>query len=313
MSKVLCYNRGCGQEFDPNLNNSDSCSFHPGTPFFHETYKGWTCCNKKSTDFTEFLNIKGCAKDRHSNIKPKEEVVSKITVPEPVVSTPAPMAPPKERPSHDVPLVPLPRTVNASLTKQLEELKDNVIAVDNEDDVKEVNPETSCFNAGCKATYGDKNASVCLYHEGVPVFHEGMKFWSCCQRKTSDFDAFLDQVGCVEGKHIWKKPKVSSENVDKSKTCRMDWFQTEEDVTISVYSKIPWPALSLVEGNAVKLSMNIIFGHDRKEYANQIILGGVIDLEKSKVSFMSSKVEIVLKKADPVCWTKLALPAESND
>ena len=27
----------------------------------------------------------------------------------------------------------------------------------------------------------------CLYHPGIPVFHEGMKYWSCCQRKTTEF------------------------------------------------------------------------------------------------------------------------------
>lgn len=36
----------------------DSCVFHPGDPFFHDAYKGWSCCKKKCTDFTEFLNIK---------------------------------------------------------------------------------------------------------------------------------------------------------------------------------------------------------------------------------------------------------------
>ena len=57
----------------------DSCVHHPGAPFFHDAYKGWyaehkfhccthllknfnrfqrSCCKKKCTDFTEFLNIK---------------------------------------------------------------------------------------------------------------------------------------------------------------------------------------------------------------------------------------------------------------
>jgi hypothetical protein len=39
---------------------TDSCTFHPGAPFFHDAYKGWSCCKKKCTDFTEFLNIKVC-------------------------------------------------------------------------------------------------------------------------------------------------------------------------------------------------------------------------------------------------------------
>ena len=74
MTGLLCYNRGCGKTFNPRDNPPDSqdCIHHPGAPFFHETYKGWTCCNKKSTDFTEFLNTPGCARGRHSREKPIE-------------------------------------------------------------------------------------------------------------------------------------------------------------------------------------------------------------------------------------------------
>ena len=46
----------------------------------------------------------------------------------------------------------------------------------------------------------------------MPIFHEGMKYWSCCNRKTSDFQSFLEQAGCERGAHKWKKdpPKVRS-------------------------------------------------------------------------------------------------------
>merc|ERR1712062_498386 len=73
-TQLLCYNRGCGRQFNPRDNPPDSedCKHHPGAPFFHETYKGWTCCNKKSSDFTEFLNTPGCARGRHSREKPIE-------------------------------------------------------------------------------------------------------------------------------------------------------------------------------------------------------------------------------------------------
>ena len=36
-----------------------------------------------------------------------------------------------------------------------------------------------------------------------------MKFWSCCQRKTTEFDKFLEQQGCETGKHKWVASKVS--------------------------------------------------------------------------------------------------------
>jgi len=68
---------------------------------------------------------------------------------------------------------------------------------------------TSCKNGGCKQSYGTENAETsCTHHPGYPVFHEGLKFWSCCQRRTTDFDSFLEQEGCVVGKHVWVKDKV---------------------------------------------------------------------------------------------------------
>ena len=57
-----------------------------------------------------------------------------------------------------------------------------------------------CCRSGCTAEYKgpESNAEVCFYHPGAPIFHEGMKFWSCCERKTTDFTAFLNQAGCTK-------------------------------------------------------------------------------------------------------------------
>nr|XP_042706938.1 uncharacterized protein LOC101936142 isoform X2 [Chrysemys picta bellii] len=38
----------------------DSCVYHPGVPIFHDALKGWSCCKKRTTDFSEFLSIKVC-------------------------------------------------------------------------------------------------------------------------------------------------------------------------------------------------------------------------------------------------------------
>uniref|UniRef100_A0A803XUD5 CHORD domain-containing protein n=1 Tax=Meleagris gallopavo TaxID=9103 RepID=A0A803XUD5_MELGA len=69
---LLCYNKGCGQRFDPEHNSEDSCLYHPGVPIFHDALKGWSCCKKRTTDFSEFLSIKGCTKGFHSKEKPPE-------------------------------------------------------------------------------------------------------------------------------------------------------------------------------------------------------------------------------------------------
>lgn len=66
---------------------------------------------------------------------------------------------------------------------------------------------TACQNRGCLVTYEvtETDKSICTYHPGVPIFHEGLKYWSCCQRKTTDFNTFLSQVGCQTGNHVWTK------------------------------------------------------------------------------------------------------------
>lgn len=44
---IYCYNMGCGQKFHPDKNFQDSCTYHPGPPYFHDAYKIWKCCEKK--------------------------------------------------------------------------------------------------------------------------------------------------------------------------------------------------------------------------------------------------------------------------
>jgi len=74
----------------------------------------------------------------------------------------------------------------------------------------EITIGTSCKNGGCRQTYdgSEKAQTPCTHHPGYPVFHEGLKFWSCCQRRTTDFNSFLEQEGCAVGEHMWIKEKV---------------------------------------------------------------------------------------------------------
>lgn len=64
---------------------------------------------------------------------------------------------------------------------------------------------TSCKHGGCNCSYESpaSNKSECNYHPGVPIFHEGLKYWSCCTKRTSDFTAFMNQKGCAFGEHKW--------------------------------------------------------------------------------------------------------------
>lgn len=74
----------------------------------------------------------------------------------------------------------------------------------------EIPAGTTCKNGGCGKTYDSPaiDDTECVYHPGVPIFHEGLKYWSCCTKRTTDFAAFMAQKGCAYGKHKWL-PDVS--------------------------------------------------------------------------------------------------------
>uniref|UniRef100_A0A1E1XVM0 Putative cysteine and histidine-rich domain chord-containing zinc binding protein n=1 Tax=Amblyomma sculptum TaxID=1581419 RepID=A0A1E1XVM0_AMBSC len=314
---VQCYNKGCLKKFDPSENAPDACVHHPGKPVFHDAYKSWSCCKARTTDFTEFLNIKGCVKSYHQDQKPPEspkperktDIENEAQVEPPKPENPPPRAQiiPVVRPDENDPMVRLRSSVGSSLTPLL-----NKLSLEKKADVAETEVETvvtvgtTCKNAGCRQTYQGEhsNLETCLYHSGFPIFHEGMKYWTCCQRKTSDFANFLEQQGCTSGSHMWIKKKTA----ETQASCRYDWYQTGSSVVISVFTKLPIPDESYVEANPVKLHLHITFGQDRAVFDQVFVLNGVVDVEKSSVQYLGTKVEVNLKKRDAFGWRMLTLP-----
>lgn len=320
--EVLCYNRGCGKNFNPRDNPAESqdCQHHPGAPYFHETYKGWTCCNKKSSDFTEFLNTPGCARGRHSREKPiePENITGKVddrSLEEQLkelngscsgqTKHRSPETTTKgERPDFDnTPLILITPTRAASLKPIISTLTTpNLTQGRNE--IPEGEP---CKNGGCKQTYSSSNTiSECIHHPGVPIFHEGMKYWSCCQRKTSDFQSFLNQEGCMIGEHKWKKDYEGSATVE----CRYDWHQTATHVTVAIYAKKYDPDISKVEIHPIRLKAHVYFPEQAGAFDLDIELAGKITAQETTANMAGTKFEIKMKKAEPGSWAKLFIPRE---
>uniref|UniRef100_A0A6J0TVG6 Integrin beta-1-binding protein 2 n=1 Tax=Pogona vitticeps TaxID=103695 RepID=A0A6J0TVG6_9SAUR len=313
---LLCYNKGCGQRFDPEKNAPDACLHHPGFPIFHDALKGWSCCKKRTTDFSEFLSIKGCTKGYHSHEKPPEpegvvaEAGAKRNTEVVVQGPKSAERMERERPSSDEPKQLLPMKVSQTLEQALgrldvspqEQLPDQASAGTGA--APEVSVGTTCKNSGCKAVYqGEKsNLETCTFHPGAPVFHEGMKYWSCCGIKTTDFTAFLEQKGCSRGKHLWLKKQDK-----KLVSCRQDWHQTSSQVVVTVYAKKCQPESSFVKANHTVLDVHIVFEGDKVFHA-ELDLWGVINVEKSFVNVLPSKVEITLGKSSPVTWARLEHP-----
>ncbi|XP_015715449.1 integrin beta-1-binding protein 2 [Coturnix japonica] len=314
---LLCYNKGCGQRFDPEHNSEDSCLYHPGVPIFHDALKGWSCCKKRTTDFSEFLSIKGCMKGFHSKEKPPEpsqEETSDKPKAKPMaeIIVQGPKSAEKmqrERPSSDEPRQLLPIKVSRSLEHALEKLSLSPNNKEPKGDcageaAAQVRAGTTCKNAACKAIYQgpESNTEVCTFHPGVPVFHEGMKYWSCCGIRTTDFSAFLEQPGCSTGRHCWMGKADK-----KAVSCRQDWHQTGNQVVVTIYGKNPLPTLSSVKANRTVLEVHVIF-EGNKIFQAELDLWGVIDTEKSFVSMVPTKVEITLCKSSPGAWARLEQP-----
>uniref|UniRef100_A0A671VMZ6 Cysteine and histidine-rich domain-containing protein 1 n=1 Tax=Sparus aurata TaxID=8175 RepID=A0A671VMZ6_SPAAU len=311
---VLCYNKGCGQRFDPENNPDDGCTYHPGVPVFHDALKGWSCCKRRTTDFSDFLSIAGCTKGPHNKEKPPEPVKPDVTSSgekkdtddqkskfnEYIISAPKPQEAIK-RPSHH----------NCGCiffrcsSKLWVSFLSVSLSVSLEEDSDEIKIGTSCKNGGCLKSFDGpaSDSEVCSYHSGFPIFHEGMKYWSCCKRKTSDFNTFLSQEGCTKGAHLWRKKDSGKKVVP----CRFDWHQTGSQVIISIYAKNSIPELSYVDANSTTLNIHVIF-EGEKEFEQKISLWGVIDVSKSIVNMMAAKIEIAMKKSEAMSWARLDLP-----
>ncbi|XP_026480013.1 cysteine and histidine-rich domain-containing protein [Ctenocephalides felis] len=306
---LLCYNKGCGQKFSVLDNKEDSCRHHPGLPVFHDAYKGWSCCNKKCTDFTEFLNIKGCTVSKHSNEKPPEPVkpvVNNEEIDKIIEQKRAPIVKTRmRRPSIHSALTLVAPTISESLKNQLH----TIVVPDKSSTDGLIEVGTICKNGGCQTAYQgpETDDTTCTHHPGTPVFHEGLKFWSCCNKRTTDFNAFLSQVGCSLGKHKWTKEVTDKTAVQ----CRWDWHQTATNVVIAIYAKEYNPADSVIQVNPIRLIVRLMFPkQNNSTFQLDMELFGIIDAEKTTAQMLGTKVEIKLVKAEPGTWTKVHFPRE---
>jgi len=176
---------------------------------------------------------------------------------------------------------------------------------------------TKCVNKGCSKIYAgpQTDAETCKFHPGVPIFHEGLKYWSCCQKKkTTDFDVFMKQEGCQTGSHVWVKPKEASEDGGpKAMKCRHDWHQDGSFVHVVIYGggKKFDPTKSRVQAHGIKLNVELFFPEEHSVFNETWILAGIILPEESTAFMTPMKIEIKLRKAEPVYWSNLNIPSST--
>ncbi|GAA6000980.1 hypothetical protein JCM10207_007355 [Rhodosporidiobolus poonsookiae] len=72
----------------------------------------------------------------------------------------------------------------------------------------------TCTRRGCGKQFNPDNNDqpACSFHPGAPVFHEGLKSWSCCassNKPVTDFDDFMALPPCATGTHSTEKLEVA--------------------------------------------------------------------------------------------------------
>lgn len=242
--------------------------------------------------------------------KPPEPEKKKADDLEDVIEVRAPIsASALPRPPFTAPLTQMQVTLNANFKRTIDELVVPKAGADKQeaDESDEVAVGTNCKNGGCTVSYESEQSrySECVHHPGVPIFHEGMKYWSCCQRKTSDFSAFVAQKGCESGTHKWKVAATS----DQTMQCRYDWHQTGNHVVVAIYAKVYDYRVSYVQLNPVRMKVHLVFPQQSNAtFDLDVELRGVIDVGKSTVQMMGTKVEITMAKAELGSWAKLNFP-----
>lgn len=118
----------------------------------------------------------------------------------------------------------------------------------------------------------------------------------------------MNQVGCTTGKHLWVK-----EDDNKQINCRYDWHQTAENVVVAIYAKLYHYENSSVRVNPIRLNVKLIFPQQGNDaFSLDLELRGLIDVSRTTVNFLGTKVEIVMPKAEPGRWIKLDIPRKSE-
>lgn len=276
------------------------------------------------TSFEDFLAMTGCTTGTHSLEVP-------LAAPKPTVA-PAPTttsssgtesygAPPPP-PS----LAPLPAAPTA--TAPLKPVSTAYVEEQDDPDVI-ISAGAPCKRKACGKSHdgSSRAAEECLYHPGGPVFHEGSKGYSCCKRRTLDFDEFMAIEGCRKGKHLFVGAKRSEE--EEMVECRIDHYQTPREVIVSVFGKGADKEVSKVvfEVETVRpslsplihpLTMGIGQMHvdlvlpGRKRFLRSFALFGPIDPAGSSYKIVGTKCEVILAKADARSWPSITPSLNSN-
>jgi len=187
-----------------------------------------------------------------------------------------------------------------------------VPVVEMEDDLtKEVAIGTMCRRKGCGITFisdevnrqGEGEGTVCFHHPLPPFFREGSKGYLCCKRRVLEFDEFLKIKGCKIGRHVFV-PVTTEVKSEEQVNCRIDHYQTRNQVHMTVYAKQVDKHQSSIHITEDRVLLDL-FLPGMKRFTRSLELFGDIDASNSSFQILGNKVELCLQKSDTRVWTVL--------
>ncbi|RIB15738.1 HSP20-like chaperone [Gigaspora rosea] len=306
-----CVHKGCEKTYEEKDNHETACLYHPSAPIFHEGLKGWQCCSKRVTSFDEFLAIPGCTKGRHSNEVPPLPESNETSKGSETVSSKPSIEPTIDKngvetynsgPTYtSIQSKPVEPSQKVKPPPQEEKPEEDDLSIP-------VEPGTVCKRSSCNTAYVDDATSrnegpqaECIYHSGTPIFHEGSKGWSCCSRKVLEFEEFLKIKGCKKGNHLFVGSSKKEEEIIE---CRHDWYQTPSNVIMSVFCKKIDKEHSTINFKEKEICIDLRTA-DNKRFKEDFQLYQYIEPENSTYEFLTTKVELKLKKANGISWPSL--------
>jgi len=189
--------------------------------------------------------------------------------------------------------------------------KPEPLVVEEDDLTIPVDAGSHCKRKGCFAVFisdevnrnGDGEGTICTYHPMPPVFHEGSKGYLCCKRRVLEFDEFLKIQGCKQGRHLFA-PKPKAPAAEEFTDCRIDHYQTPQEVHVSIFAKQVDKERSSVEFKPDQIHIDFYLP-GLKRFRRVLNLFGPIDPESSSFKVYGTKVELLLKKRDGKSWAVL--------
>eukprot|EP00037_Helgoeca_nana_P032712 m.415041 g.415041 ORF g.415041 m.415041 type:complete len:293 (-) comp29513_c0_seq1:123-1001(-) len=164
---------------------------------------------------------------------------------------------------------------------------------------------TQCKRKNCKNRYeGEESNDVeCTFCPGEPVFHEGYKYWSCCDKKKSlDFDEFLNLPGCKTAERCMWFDEESDEAVEKP--VRMDHFESGRDFVMSFFTKCAEPSKTEIKVNEDTLTISTTYERNCT-FTKSFHLKGTIDPDRCTATIMTAKIDVKLMKTSGERWDGL--------